>query len=280
MLTAKTWLLAALLAFATLVVYAPVLRNGFVEFDDPAYVTSNAHVQQGLTLHNVAWAFTSFNEANWHPLTWLSHMADVQLFSLAPAGHHATSILIHALNAAFLFLLLQRGTGYTWRSLVVAALFALHPMNVENVAWVAERKSLLCMFFSLATVAFYARYVLAQHWTRYLAVVAAFAMALMSKPMAVTLPVLLLFLDYWPLRRVNFDNREGIQPLAQRSPAPAIFRATLKCHRRDCDIHPTHHLAQRSLLLLPASRSQSANRQTYCRDPRARRDYGSRLSLS
>jgi hypothetical protein len=197
----KTWLIAALLALATLAIYSPALQNGFVQFDDPAYVTANAHVQQGLTWPNVAWAFTSFDEANWHPLTWLSHMADVQLYGLTPAGHHRTSIIFHALNAAFLFLLLQRGTGCTWRSLVVAALFALHPLNVENVAWIAERKSLLCMFFSLAMVALYARYVRAPRWTRYLTVVVAFAAALASKPMAITLPVLLLLLDYWPLRR-------------------------------------------------------------------------------
>jgi protein O-mannosyl-transferase len=200
------WLLAALLFFATLAVYAPTLRNGFVEFDDPAYVTSNSHVQQGLTLHNVAWAFTSFDEANWHPLTWLSHMADVQFFGLSPAGHHASSILLHTINATFLFLLLQQATGYRWRSLVVAALFALHPMNVENVSWVAERKSLLCMFFSLVTVALYGRYTLAPHWRRYLLVVTALALALMSKPMAVTLPVLLLLFDYWPLKRVNLGG--------------------------------------------------------------------------
>jgi protein O-mannosyl-transferase len=202
------WILAALLALATLAVYAPTLRNGFVEFDDPAYVTANTHVQQGLTWHNVAWAFTSFDEANWHPLTWLSHMADVQLYGLSPAGHHATSILIHALNAVFLFLLLQRATGYTWRSLLVAVLFALHPMNVENVSWIAERKSLLCMFFTFVTVACYGRYVASPTTKRYLAVVATFALALMSKPMAVTLPVLLLLLDYWPLERASFNGYE------------------------------------------------------------------------
>jgi hypothetical protein len=208
----KNWLLALFLFLATLAVYAPTLRNGFVEFDDPAYVTSNSHVQQGLTLHNIAWAFTSFDEGNWHPITWLSHMTDVQLFSLSPAGHHATSILLHAINATFLFLLLQWATGYRWRSLLVAALFAFHPLNVENVSWVAERKSLLCMFFTLATVALYGRYVRSPHWTRYLGVVIAFAAALMSKPMAVTLPVLLLLFDYWPLNRLNFSAESSTKP--------------------------------------------------------------------
>jgi protein O-mannosyl-transferase len=202
----KNYLLAALLALVTLGVYGPTTKSHFIEFDDPAYITSNAHVQQGLTLHNIAWAFTSLDEANWHPLTWLSHMMDVQLFGLNPAGHHATSIVIHATNAAFLFLILAGATGCRWRSLLVAALFALHPLNVENVAWVAERKSLLCMFFSLATVAFYGRYTHAPNRKSYLCVAIAFALALMSKPMAVTLPVLLLLFDYWPLNRINPDN--------------------------------------------------------------------------
>jgi protein O-mannosyl-transferase len=201
-----TWLLAALLALSTLLLYVPTLHNGFIQFDDPAYVTENSHVRAGLTFHGIAWAFTSLDESNWHPLAWISHLTDVQLYGLTPAGHHFTSILIHALNAAFLFLILYRGTGCRWRSLFVAALFALHPMNVENVAWVAERKSLLCMFFSLATVACYARYVRAPNRRRYFLLILAFALALMSKPMAVTLPVLLLLLDFWPLDRIHLHD--------------------------------------------------------------------------
>ena len=196
------WLLAALLGLATLVAYCPALRNGFIEFDDPGYVTANPRVQAGLSWKNAAWAFSTFDMANWHPLTWLSHMSDCQLFGVHPAGHHATSIVLHALNAVLLFLLLQKGTGFRWRSLLVAALFALHPLNVETVAWVAERKSLLSMLFSLCTIGLYGWYARAPRWWKYLAVVAGFALALLSKPMAVTLPVVLLLLDYWPLGRL------------------------------------------------------------------------------
>jgi len=200
-------MLAAALGLVTLAVYAPTLGNGFVQFDDPGYVTANPHVQAGLTAKNAGWAFTTFDQGNWHPLTWLSHMLDVQLYGLQPAGHHATSILLHALNAILLFLLLAAATRMPWRSLLVAALFALHPINVETVAWVAERKSLLCMFFSLVTVGLYGWYARAPHWRRYLAVVFAFALALMSKPMAVTLPVVLLLVDFWPLGRMDFSDR-------------------------------------------------------------------------
>ncbi len=202
------WLLAALLGLAILAVYLPTLHDGFIEYDDPGYVTANPHVQSGLSWKNAAWAFTTLDIGNWNPVTWFSHMADCQLFGLHPAGHHATSILLHALNALLLFLLLQKATGFRWRSLFVAALFALHPLSVENVAWIAERKSLLSMFFSLCTVGLYGWYARAPRSSRalrYLAVMAGFALALLSKPMAVTLPVVLLLLDYWPLGRLSFD---------------------------------------------------------------------------
>jgi tetratricopeptide (TPR) repeat protein len=203
------WATAALLGLATLAVYLPATQNGFVDFDDRDYVTHNLHVQAGLGWRNVGWAFRSIDAANWHPLTWISHMADCQVFGLNPAGHHAVSVLLHALNAVLLFLLLDRATGFRWRSFWVAALFALHPLNVETVAWVSERKSLLSMLFSLLAVACYGWYVRsperprAQRVQRYLAVVFFFAMALFSKPMAVTLPVVLLILDYWPLQRLS-----------------------------------------------------------------------------
>ena len=202
------WMSAALLAVATLAVYYPAIRNGFVDFDDPLYVTQNQHVQAGLRWRNVAWAFRSIDAANWHPLTWISHMADWQFFGLNPTGHHAVSVLLHAVNAVLLFLLLNKATGFRWRSLCVAGLFALHPLNVETVAWISERKSLLSMLFSLIAVAYYGWYVRtpeparAERWRRYLAVVFFFALALLSKPMAVTLPLLLLILDYWPLERL------------------------------------------------------------------------------
>jgi protein O-mannosyl-transferase len=202
------WMLAALLAVATLAVYYPATRNGFVDFDDPLYVTQNQHVQAGLSWRNVAWAFRSIEAANWHPLTWISHMADRQFFGLNPTGHHAVSVLLHAINAVLLFLLLEKATGFRWRSLCVAGLFALHPLNVETVAWISERKSLLSLLFSLLAVASYGWYVRtselarAQKWRRYLAVMFFFALALLSKPMAVTLPLVLLIMDYWPLERL------------------------------------------------------------------------------
>jgi Flp pilus assembly protein TadD len=202
------WVLATLLALTTVAVYYPATRNGFVDFDDTLYVTQNQHVRAGLSWQNVGWAFRSIDAANWHPLTWISHMADCQVFGLNPAGHHAVSVLLHALNAMLLFLLLDKATGFRWRSLCVAALFAVHPLNVETVAWISERKSLLSMLFSLLAVACYGWYAhtpepaRAERWRRYLVVVFFFALALLAKPMAVTLPLVLLILDYWPLERM------------------------------------------------------------------------------
>jgi len=201
------WALAALLAVATLAVYYPATHNRFVDFDDGVYVTHNEHVQTGLSWRNVEWAFRSIEAANWHPLTWISHMADCQVFGLNTAGHHAVNVMLHAINAVLLFLLLHKATGFPWRSLCVAALFALHPLNVETVAWVSERKSLLSMLFSLLAVACYGWYARTpeaylQKWRRYVAVIFFFVLALLAKPMAVTLPVVLLILDFWPLERM------------------------------------------------------------------------------
>ena len=198
-------LLAFLIAALSLLVYLPVLRNGFVDLDDPAYVTQNDHVRAGLSWKDFQWALSSTEAANWHPLTWLSHMLDCQIFGLHAAGHHAVNAIFHALNAALLFLLLQKATQLPWRSFFVAALFAVHPLNVETVAWVSERKSLLCMFFSLLCVGLYARFVRRRGLRNYLAVLVCFGLALLSKPMAVTLPVLLLLLDCWPLGRFPFQ---------------------------------------------------------------------------
>ena len=132
-----------------LAVYNPITHNGFVNWDDDSYITNNLHVQTGVTWATVKWAFTTYDQANWAPLSWLSHALDCQLFGLNPLGHHYVSVLIHALNAVLLFLLLQSATGFRWRSLMVAALFAVHPINVESVAWAAERKNVLSMFFFL-----------------------------------------------------------------------------------------------------------------------------------
>jgi tetratricopeptide (TPR) repeat protein len=193
--------LSFILFLGTLALYWPALSGAFVNYDDPAYVTANAHILQGLTWNNVAWAFRATVEANWHPLTWISHMADVQSFGANPRGHHLVSVLFHGFNVVLLFFVLYRATGYAFRSVVVAALFAVHPLNVECVAWVAERKSLLSMFFLLLALAAYGWYARRRSVGRYTAVVLLFALGLAAKPMVVTLPILLLLWDYWPLRR-------------------------------------------------------------------------------
>jgi protein O-mannosyl-transferase len=195
-------LLAFLLAMATFALYLPSLQNGFINYDDPAYVTKNLHVQQGITLESISWAFRATVEANWHPLTWISHMVDFQLFQLNPGGHHLTNLLLHILNVVLLFLLLRNATGHIWRSAFVAALFALHPLNVESVAWIAQRKSLLCTLSMFLAIWAYYRYVHRPNLLRYTAVAGFLTLALMAKPMVVTLPFVLLLLDYWPLARI------------------------------------------------------------------------------
>jgi len=178
-----------------------VTGNGFVNYDDSLYVTDNSHVQAGLSLQGVKWAFTTGENANWHPLTWLSHMLDVELYDLKPWGHHLTSLLLHILNTVLLFLLLARMTGSLWRSGLVAALFGVHPLHVESVAWVAERKDVLSTLFWILTMWAYVRYAEHPGVKRYLPVAVLFALGLSAKPMLVTLPFVLLLLDYWPLRR-------------------------------------------------------------------------------
>jgi len=194
----------AILALALLVLAADggVLSNGFVALDDNDYVLENAHVRAGLTRESFAWAFTSLGYAsNWHPLTWLSHMADVQLSGLDPRGHHLTSLLLHLTGTTLLFLVLLHSTGALWRSALVAALFAAHPLHVESVAWVAERKDVLSGVFWMATLGAYLRYVRRPGAGRYLVVALTLALGLMAKPMLVTLPLVLLLLDWWPLGR-------------------------------------------------------------------------------
>ena len=192
-----------LLVLLTLAFYNPIVHNGFTNFDDNGYITDNAHVRAGLTWDTVKWAFTSRDCANWHPVTWLSHALDCQLFRLNPAGHHYVNVLLHAVNAILLFLLLESATGLTWPSFMVAALFALHPVNVESVAWAAERKNVLSMFFFLFTLHAYGWYVRRASVRRYAVVAALFALGLMAKPEIVTLPFVLLLWDYWPLRRMG-----------------------------------------------------------------------------
>ena len=199
----RSLIFCLLLAAGTLALYSRVSHAGFLRYDDDRYVVENPYVNSGIHLKTVTWAFTTFEQANWHPLTWLSHTLDCQLFGLNPAGHHYVNLLLHAANVMLLFLLLQWLTGYAGRSFVVAVLFAVHPMNVESVAWIAERKNVLCMFFFLLTLLAYGHYARRRSVARYMSVLVGFAMALMSKPMAITLPFVLLLLDYWPLTRLR-----------------------------------------------------------------------------
>ena len=195
--------IAAGLGLAVLAIYWQTTAYRFIDFDDDAYILNNPPVRGGLTGTGIAWAFTSVRYFYWQPLTWLSHMLDCQIYGLNPGGHHFTNVLLHAANAVLLFLLLLRLTGRLYRSGFAAALFALHPLRVESVAWIAERKDVLSAFFWLLCLLLYARYVAQRTPGRYLAVVAAFCAGLMSKPMTVTLPVVLLLMDYWPLRRTD-----------------------------------------------------------------------------
>ena len=154
----RAWLLALLLALATIALFWPATRCDFVNYDDPCYVTENAHVTSGLTLKNLEWAFSNSVSSNWHPITLLSHMLDCQMFGMKPWGHHLTSVLLHSINTLLVFLLLRNLTGATWRSLLVAALFGWHPLRVESVAWVAERKDVLSTCFGMLALLFYASY--------------------------------------------------------------------------------------------------------------------------
>jgi Flp pilus assembly protein TadD len=200
-LIARALLVSLILIAATVIVYAPVGQHGFVNLDDAQYVSANPAVSGGLSARGAAWAFTTWHAGNWHPVTWLSHMLDVQLYGLNAGPHHVTSLLLHIANTVLLFGLLHRMTGALFRSAFVAALFALHPLHVESVAWVAERKDVLSTFFFLLTLGTYLAYVRRPGPSRYAAMLALFALGLMAKPMLVTLPFVLLLLDFWPLGR-------------------------------------------------------------------------------
>jgi protein O-mannosyl-transferase len=194
-------LICLLLALVILAVYYQVHNFSFINYDDPIYVSENSNLHPGLTLNSIKWAFTSGYAGNWHPLTWLSHMLDWQFFGSNPAGHHLTNLLFHIANTLLLFLVLKKMTSAIWQSAFVAALFALHPLHVESVAWISERKDVLSTFFWLLTMWAYIRYVKNLKLKWYLISLVLFALGLMSKPMLVTLPFVLLLLDYWPLER-------------------------------------------------------------------------------
>lgn len=199
----REFLVCLLLTATVLTVYWPVHHFDFVACDDNIYVTENHHVREGLSGRNIVWAFTTTDTTNWHPLTWLSLLADSSLYGLYAGGYHLTNVVLHLTNTLLLFFLLRRMTGTTVRSGFAAALFALHPINVESVAWVAERKNVLSTFFWFTTIWAYAGYATHPGWRRYLIVILLFAAGLMAKPMLITLPVVLLLIDYWPLRRFS-----------------------------------------------------------------------------
>ncbi len=193
------------LLVAVVLAFGQTVGFGFVNYDDDAYVYENPYVQQGLTSDAFSWAMSSSQASNWHPVTWLSHMLDCQLYDLHAGGHHATSVLLHAITAILLFLVLRSMTGDLWPSAFVAAIFAVHPLRVESVAWVAERKDVLSGLFFMLTLGAYLAYVRRPFsLARYLTVVLLFVLGLMAKPMLVTLPFVLLLLDYWPLGRITF----------------------------------------------------------------------------
>ena len=252
---AKVALLGILVFLLVGAVFLPSVHNDFVNFDDEVYVTANPHVKRGLTWEGIRWAATSTEASNWHPLTWLSHMMDCQLFGLKSWGHHLTNVLLHAANSALLFLILQRMTGALWRSLFVALVFGLHPLRVQSVAWVSERKDVLSAFFWMLTIWAYARYVgnrgqatedtsqelasqgklagaagagQGRYWPYYILALGFFSLGLTSKPMVVTLPLVLLLVDYWPLKRFQVataapDSSMAQQPLFQSKRLRALL---------------------------------------------------------
>jgi tetratricopeptide (TPR) repeat protein len=207
------------LVIATLAIYWQVRNYEFVGFDDDVFIIQNSKVQNGLTLDSIGWAFRFDDMTYWHPLTWLSYMLDVQLYGMNPGGHHMTNVMLHIVNAMLLFIVFNMMTGALWKSALVAALFSLHPLNVESVAWVVERKNVLSTLFWMLTLLSYARYVERLNISRYLLTLFVFALGLMAKPMLVTLPFVLLLLDFWPLKRFRYpqslDNHQELSRTAK-----------------------------------------------------------------
>ena len=242
-------LVCLLLAAATAGVYSRACRNGFVNYDDNTYVEENAHVRHGLTAESVRWAFTTTEMVNWHPLTWLSFELDDQVFGLKPAGFHLTNVVLHVLDALLLFVALRALTGAVWRSGFVAALFALHPLHVESVAWISERKDTLSTLFGMLTLAAYAVYARRPGVLRYVLVAVPFALGLMAKSMLVTLPFVLLLLDCWPLRRRAAEAAPALRLLLEKVPllllAAASGAVTLLAQRQGGEANPVGELPLR-----------------------------------
>ncbi|MDZ7684183.1 MAG: hypothetical protein U5O39_03580 [Gammaproteobacteria bacterium] len=196
------------LVVLTGLVFHPILFHDFINFDTPSYIHENPNVRTGLTLdRNIVWALTAFHISNWHPLTWISHMIDVTIFGLNPAGHLGVNLLLHVLNTCLLYTFFTLTTRDHWAAAFIAVLFAIHPMHVESVAWVAERKDVLSTAFFLTTILLWRAWTLRPQWHRYLLVCTAFVLGVLSKPMVVTLPFVLLLLDYWPLGRFDGHDR-------------------------------------------------------------------------
>lgn len=207
--------------------YWHVLFNDFINYDDTAYVTNNPYIRSGLTLKGIVWAFSTTYICNWHPLTWVSHMLDIQLFGLNPVGHHLVNVLFHLANTFLLFTFLRITTGAIWRSYCVALLFALHPLHVESVAWIAERKGLLSSFFWLLTILAYVAYTRNPKLSRYLPLVGFFFLGLLSKPMIITIPFVLLLLDYWPLGRLRI-HAPAVGPTVSISQFTPLLRLVME----------------------------------------------------
>ena len=225
----KLVICAALIAI-TWIVFAQTLGHEFVNYDDPAYVSENENIRSGLNWHSVAWAFTHVHSQNWHPLTTMSHMLDCQLFGLKPGAHHFVNVLLHSASAVLLFLLLEQmtrnggGIATLWSSAFVAAIFAIHPLHVESVAWISERKDVLSGLFFMLTLLAYFRYTRKPNIWRYLVMSILFACGLMSKPMLVTLPIVLLLLDYWPLNR--FEQSNAVKLVLEKVPLAVLSIAS------------------------------------------------------
>ena len=219
---------------STLAIYWQITNHEFINYDDESYITKNLRVQTGLTFESIKWAFTTFHAGNWHPVTWLSHMLDMELYGLNPMGHHWSSLQIHLINTILLFFILQYMTGALWRSAFVAALFALHPLHVESVAWVAERKNVLSTFFWMLTMLAYVHYTTRPSLYRYLLTLLLLMLGLMAKPMLVTLPFVLLLLDYWPLERLRHQSPFNL--ILEKIPffalsAVSVYISSLSVHR-------------------------------------------------
>src|SRR5438093_9026938 len=203
-------LILVVLAVVTFGIYAQLIGHRFITFDDPTYIEHNPMVNRGITLAGLAWAFTTFYEGNWHPLTWIAHMIDSQLFGMFAGGHLLVNALIHAANTLLVFWFLLRTTRARWSSALVAAFFALHPLHVESVAWAAERKDTLSTFFGLLSLIASVRYADARSIRRYAWVAIMLALGLLAKPMLVTWPFVMLLLDYWPLQRFDLTSRREV----------------------------------------------------------------------